>query len=288
MPGAGPYAPPPGHPYAPGPGPGPAPVPGVPVVPPPPLPLPPPRARFRLSLGALRTGRAWADALFNRPGPGRVEDPTVRRAQLWRTAAGAVSTVALVHAYGTDGGWSELLDDGVFRLVTAPLLLVLLGPLVVTLFIRQAPPRYRPVLRSRLWLPAKTVGWFFGSYLVCVSALVGIFWVTEQVASPWNILAGLVGLAALAWMLPFLFFALLNTARYAFNAATVHAYLPAVLTISLVWALAGISVLADGMPHNGPLQAQLAALLGGPVTVSVISVWELHRLRTRFGVRLRT
>ncbi|WP_244177095.1 hypothetical protein [Streptomyces albus] len=256
-------------------------------MPPPPAPLPPPRVRFR-PLGALRTGRATADALFNRPGPGRVEDPAVRRAQLWRAVTGALSTIALVHAYGTDGGWSDVVDDGVFRLVMAPVLLVLLGPVVVTLFIRQAPPRYRPTLRSRLWLPVKTVGWFFGSYLVCVPTLAGLFWLMERAPSPWNLLVGLAGLAALFWMLPFLLFSLLNTARYAFNAATVHAYLPAVLTVSLVWAFAGVGFLADGMPHNGPPEAQLAALLGGPLTVSLIAVWELHRLRTRFGVRLRT
>ncbi|WAM00569.1 hypothetical protein [Streptomyces sp. Je 1-369] len=42
-----------------------------------------------------------------------------------------------------------------------------------------------------------------------------------------------------------------------------------------------------GLPH-GPPAAQWGAILGGPVSVTAVALWELHRMRTRHGVRIRT
>ncbi|MEV7191029.1 hypothetical protein AB0N81_04350 [Streptomyces sp. NPDC093510] len=39
---------------------------------------------------------------------------------------------------------------------------------------------------------------------------------------------------------------------------------------------------------NGLLAAQWGAILGGPVSVTAVALWELHRMRTRHGVRVRT
>ncbi|GAA3075303.1 hypothetical protein GCM10020000_70520 [Streptomyces olivoverticillatus] len=59
----------------------------------------------------------------------------------------------------------------------------------------------------------------------------------------------------------------------------------AILTAVLVWVLSFVQ-LGDGLP-NGPLAVKIAAFLGGPLSVTAVSCWELHILRTRHGVRIR-
>ncbi|QES42164.1 hypothetical protein DEJ49_15240 [Streptomyces venezuelae] len=237
----------------------------------------------------IRSARRRAEALFNRPGAGRVEDSLVTRVQLWRAIAGATATLYLIYTYGADDGWSGVANDGVVKLILAPLLLILTGPLVVLAFIRYAPADQRHVLRSRLGAPLKAVAWYVGILIGVALILAGSALLLKQ--NYGTLLNGLVALAlliGLIWLLPFLAFASAYAARYAFNTANVHAALPAALTVVLVWELMLCSVALDGgLPHGPPL-AQWSAILGGPVSVTAVALWELHRMRTRHGVRIRT
>ncbi|MFI1596690.1 MULTISPECIES: hypothetical protein [Streptomyces] len=237
----------------------------------------------------IRSARRRAEALFNRPGAGRVEDRLVTRVQLWRAIAGAAASLYLIYTYGADDGWSGVANDGVVKLILAPLLLILTGPLVVLAFIRYAPADQRHVLRSRLGAPLKAVAWYVGILTGVALVLAGSALLLKQ--NYGTLLNGLVALAlllGLIWLLPFLAFASAYAARYAFNTAHVHAALPAALTVVLVWELMICSVaLEGGLPH-GPPAAQWGAILGGPVSVTAVALWELHRMRTRHGVRIRT
>ncbi|MFD6431342.1 hypothetical protein [Streptomyces venezuelae] len=236
----------------------------------------------------IRSARRRAEAIFNRPGAGRVEDRLVTRVQLWRAIAGAAATLYLIYTYGADDGWSGVANDGVVKLILAPLLLIFTGPLVVLAFIRYAPADQRHVLRSRLGAPLKAVGWYVGILAGVALVLAGSALLLKQ--NYGTLLNGLVALAlliGLIWLLPFLAFASAYAARYAFNTANVHAALPAALTVVLVWELMLCSVaLEGGLPH-GPPAAQWGAILGGPVSVTAVALWELHRMRTRHGVRIR-
>ncbi|MGO4429095.1 hypothetical protein AB4Z54_62785, partial [Streptomyces sp. MCAF7] len=71
-----------------------------------------------------------------------------------------------------------------------------------------------------------------------------------------------------------------------FNTAYVHAALPAVITVVMVWIIAVLNATDGGMP-GGPLWAQFCALFGGPLSVTGLALWELRRLRTRHGVTIR-
>ncbi|WKK22567.1 hypothetical protein QZH56_27890 [Streptomyces olivoreticuli] len=244
-------------------------------------------------LGAfLRSARSKADSIFTASGPGRVMDPTIDSVQKWRAIGGAVASFLLIWTYGIDGGWSGVFKDGVGKLFMAPLILILVGPLVILGFIWYAPAERRPLLRSRLRHPLKAVGWYVGA----VAGSVACLYAGAQGSSLGSVLGGTVGmmvggalplvlLPVLLWMVAFLFFSSGAAARYAFNTADVHAALPAVLTVVLVWVLNFVS-LGDGLP-NGPVLVKIAAFLGGPLSVTAVSCWELHYLRTRHGVRIR-
>ncbi|MDC0766307.1 hypothetical protein [Streptomyces sp. HD] len=96
----------------------------------------------------------------------------------------------------------------------------------------------------------------------------------------------LASLVVIVWGFPFFFMASLYSARSAFNTAHVHPMLPPVITGVLVWVLAVFNLIDSGMPKDPPV-FQFCSLLGGPLSVTVVSLWELHRMRTRFGVVLR-
>ncbi|GAA3091114.1 hypothetical protein GCM10010449_13590 [Streptomyces rectiviolaceus] len=292
--GGDPYGPPPAgphpHPYGP-------PQPG-PYLPPPPQPYPPRPVRVRRSgcalffvsplIPVIRSARRRAEAIFNQPGAGRVADRLVTRVQLGRAIVGAAASLLLIYTYGADDGWSGVANDGVVKLILAPLLLIFTGPLVVLGFIRYAPAPQRRVLRSRLREPLKAVGWYVGILVGVGLVLAGSAVLLKQ--NYGTLVNGLVALGlliGLVWLLPFLMFASAYAARYAFNTSNVHAALPAALTVVLVWELMLFSVaLEGGMPH-GPPAAQWCAVLGGPVSVTAVALWELHRMRTRHGVRIR-
>ncbi|MGW5864646.1 hypothetical protein ACWFRJ_21010 [Streptomyces sp. NPDC055239] len=236
----------------------------------------------------IRSARRRAEAIFNQPGAGRVEDRLVTRVQLWRALVGLAASLFLIYAYGADEGWSGVANDGVVKLILAPLLLIFTGPLVVIGFIRYAPAAQRRVLRSRLRAPLKAVGWYVGILVGVGLVLAGSAVLLKQnYGTLLNGLVALVLLIGLIWLLPFLLFASAYAARYAFNTSNVHAALPAALTVVLVWELTLFSAALDGgLPHGPPI-AQWAAVLGGPISVTAVALWELHRMRTRHGVRIR-
>ncbi|MGW7690657.1 hypothetical protein ACWGMA_17570 [Streptomyces asiaticus] len=282
-PAPGPYGPPP-NPYGPPP-------------PPPPGPYrPAPRGRrwYRRvpflvwMVPLLRSVHRAARRLFDQEGGGRVHDPVVDRVQITRTVLGVLATLALYYAYGSDDGLEGQANESIGQLILTPVLLIIAGPVVITAFIRYAPAERRRLLRSRLRVPAKTVGW----YILVVAALVASAYLVSGTTllhglhGVWLFVAAVPALALVLWGLPFFFLASAYVARSAFNTAYVHAALPAVLTVVMVWIIAVFNLTGSGMP-NGPLWAQLCSLFGGPLSVTGLSLWELHRLRTRHGVTIR-
>jgi hypothetical protein len=301
--GWGPPPGPPGNPYVPPQAPNPYPPQGpyppqnsYPYIPPAPVPARAPRRRSRLwFLSApylvaviLRSAHRVATRLFVQEGDGRIVDRTVDRVQVARTVLGAAATVALFIAYGAEKqGWEDAATGGVANMIIAPVLLIVGGPLVILAFVFYAPPHLRPHLRSRLHAPLKAVGWYLLTVIVLVGTLLGVGQAARTDLNGWQgFLVGIVGLVALAWGIPFFLLASLYSARSAFNTAHVHPMLPPVVTVALVWVLAVFNLIDSGMPQ-GPPAVQYCSLLGGPLTVTAVSLWEMRRMRTRFGVTVR-
>ncbi|CDR13783.1 hypothetical protein [Streptomyces iranensis] len=237
----------------------------------------------------LRLAHRPARKLFDQDGGGRVHDPVVDRVQITRTVLGVLATLALYYMYGSDGDLEDQASESAAQLLVTPVLLLIAGPVVIALFIRYAPAERRRLLRSRLSVPAKTVGW----YVLTVAVLAATLWgisanpgVLEGLHGVWLFVAAVPALVFVLWGLPFFFLASAYVARSAFNTAYVHAALPAVLTVVMVWIIAVFNLTGSGMP-NGPTWAQFCSLFGGPLSVTGLSLWELHRLRTRHGVTIR-
>ncbi|MBT2384229.1 hypothetical protein [Streptomyces sp. ISL-11] len=232
---------------------------------------------------------------FSREALAEFDAPGIRFVQGLRAFLGTVTTFALIWMYGVDGGWSSVLEDGLTKLFMAPLVLIVAGPLVITGFILYAPKDLRPGLRQNLRFPLMTVGAYLGLPLAGLGAAAGVWWLIITYVAPWKfglIVGPLLALllsfwlvGGLLWLAVFVFLASGVVARTAFNTGVVHPTLPAVFTAIVVWTLNLVS-LGDGLP-NGPLSIKIAALLGGPLSVTAISAWELRFLRTRYGVRVR-
>lgn len=296
-PGAQGWGPPPGDPYVPPQAPHPYPPQHpYPYVPPAPVPARAPRRRSRLwflsapyiVVAVIRSAHRVATRLFVQEGYGRIEDRTVDRVQVARTVLGAVATVGLFLAYGVEeDGWEGVATGGFANMIITPVLLIVGGPLIVLGFLYYAPPHLRPHLRSRLGAPLKAVGWYLLTVLVLAATVVGIGQASDANVRGWQgFLVGIGGLAVLGWGIPFFLLASLYSARSAFNTAHVHPMLPPVVTGALVWVLAIFNVIDSGVPQ-GPPVVQYCSLLGGPLSVTAVSLWEMRRMRTRYGVTVR-
>ncbi|MFD5000046.1 hypothetical protein [Streptomyces buecherae] len=215
-------------------------------------------------------------------------DRVVDRVQLARTVLGAAATIALILAYNVDRNrWEDAAWGGFANLIVAPLVLLIAGPLVILAFISYAPPHLRPHLRSRLRAPLKAVGW----YVLSLGVIGGVCALathidTDDGRSLWEYAWAVAALIVVVWGLPFFFLASLYSARSAFNSAQVHPMLPPVLTLALVWVFALFNLIDSGLP-GGPPVVQFGSMLGGPLSVTAVSLWELRRMRTRFSVTLR-
>ena len=312
--GGGPYGPPQGNPYGPPQGggpygpppPHPGPYPNQPPYPHPnPYPYGPRPTRrvpvtsrggclrfvspFWLVAAILRSAHRVATRLFVQEGDGRIVDRTVDRVQLARTVLGAAATVAIVFVYNAKPDrWSDAAYGGAAQMLVAPVLLLVAGPLVILGFIYYAPSHLRPHLRSRLAAPLKAVGWYVLTLAVLGGGLWGISVSVTQDRSNWlNYVLAVVAMVLLFWGIPFFVLASLYAARSAFNTAQVHPMLPPVITMALVWVFAVFNAIGDGLP-DGPPAVQYCSMLGGPLSVTAVALWELHRMKNRFGVTLRT
>ncbi|MFG3089757.1 hypothetical protein ACGGAI_19235 [Streptomyces antibioticus] len=246
-------------------------------------------APFGLIGAILRSAHRAATRLFAQEGEGRIEDRTVDRVQTARTVLGAAATIALILAYNVDPNrWEDAAYGGAAQLVVAPFVLIVAAPLVIGGFIYYAPRHLRPHLRSRLRAPLKAVGWYVLTLVVMSAVLVptALLVDADDGKNWWEYVLAVASLIVIVWGFPFFFMASLYSARSAFNSAQVHPMLPPVLTLTLVWVFAAFSLIGDGMPAGPPI-VQFCSMLGGPLSVTAVSLWELRRMRHRFGVTLR-
>ncbi|WP_193318937.1 hypothetical protein [Nonomuraea phyllanthi] len=245
-------------------------------------------ARWLLYLLALyyffRSARLLVWHLFGDAAPSDVQDPTVTRIKRLRTWTAPTVSLVLLASFAPEDVLQEKVSEPLFTLIVAPWLLVATATVVIGILIRCAPPEQRPAMRTALRKPLRKLGYYAGTLLLPYGLLIGfVLWGPEGGVdlndAGWPIQAAV---AAFVWLALVFLFASARVVRTGFGLDTVHPALPALLTGILVWECFAL----NGMPGGPPAVACLL-FLGGPIMVSAIVWWELHRLRVSHGVTLR-
>lgn len=242
----------------------------------------------RLTFGRLFNPIAVGRVVFTPSRPDRVQDPVVKRVQVLRTVVGLVTVTWMLLSYGLASDTDAVVDERFGQIRTTLIVLAVTFPVAVAVFVAAArPPRRRLFLR-RAGRPA-------GALLALVVALgvprlvTGLGYVGEE--TDWTASAGRVVVlfalgAFLLWLAPFVLYGIAQSLVHVFRTADLHEVVPPLLAALLVWEVAVFDVVRgayDGVPSG----VRVAFLLGGPLSVSVMAVWELRRLRTRHGITLR-
>ncbi|MFF2744243.1 hypothetical protein ACFVVA_01770 [Kitasatospora sp. NPDC058048] len=234
-----------------------------------------------------RTARRQARRVFAVPGPPGITDEAVLRVQRIRGWLALAAAFWVLVVYGSADDWGRLDEQFEVRLAVTPVLVLVTTPVVVGVLFRLAGPAARPAMRAQV-RPAVLMAL---KYVGACTAVPALLWLASQArGSVQGLFLGplfdLLVMTAPIWVLMFVAFASPTVARTAFTMDRVHATFPPILTGIVVWELAGIGLLFGGLPP-GPPPVQLCAVVGGPATVTAVAWWEVHRLRTRFGVSLR-
>ncbi|MFD8141708.1 hypothetical protein [Streptomyces sp. NPDC059708] len=240
----------------------------------------------------------------------RIEDPVINRVQALRTVLGLAATAWLLLAYPLRGGRQDFVLGKLEELLIGCAIIVGTGVLGVALCILTARPPLRRVYLRRLSGPLKALGALpLGAGVVWLmsAALAGDI-VTPGDVGPHDITFGLfgrflgtiftgllvvllfviAGLACVVVLIAGVLFTLVAAVvglNSCFRTGEVHELLPSLLSPLLVWSLFVLQ-LFDGPDVAAPPVVLYAFMLGGPLSVTALSLWEVRRLRTRYGVTL--
>ncbi|MER7413646.1 MULTISPECIES: hypothetical protein [Streptomyces] len=214
-----------------------------------------------------------AERLFQPPWIPVPVDPFIEGLKRFRVIAGLVTAVGVYTVVAGGFDFEEVIEN----LLTATLVLLFITPLsvgVLLLIWRRSAPigtLRQPLLRSlRLLL------YFVGSAVASFTLLL--------FAPRTGMFILLLGPVAL-WGLAFVACAAVRLNANFFGTAAVHRCLPPVLAAVTAW-LTAVPDLVTGDLHGLGLTMGVVFILGAPVTVTALSLLEMHRLRRHLGVRL--
>lgn len=254
----------------------------------PPMGSRPPVPPRPLTFGRLFNPIAVARAVFTPSRPDRVHDPVVRRVQVWRSIVGLVAVTWMMVSYGLASDADAVVDDRFGQIRTTLITLAVTFPIAVAAFIAAARPPNRGLFLRRAGKPA-------GALLALVVTIAaprlatGLGYVTEETdwtASPGRVVL-LFALGAFGlWLIPFVLYGIPLSLVHVFRTADIHETVPPLLATLLVWGVALFDVFR-GAYDSVPLGVRMVFLLGAPLSVTVLAVWELRRLRKRHGITLR-
>ncbi|MFF0747119.1 hypothetical protein ACFYVL_42715 [Streptomyces sp. NPDC004111] len=225
---------------------------------------------------------------------GHLGDPTLLRVQRVRTWVAIAASGLLLVVFGDwSDAWraqGQLLQRAVF----APWLALICAVVAVALLFGIARPGTRRPMGAHLWPAGRSALCYFAAWalvqLLFIAGGKGMGLLSHTGDGPLGLLLRGAGLlvcwAPFWWMCCFLCFATGPALRHAFNLSAAHALLPALVTTVLACVFA-VRVLSSGGLPPGPVPVAICAFLAGPVSVTALAWWEIHRLRQQHGVRWR-
>ncbi|MFD7263674.1 hypothetical protein [Streptomyces sp. NPDC059874] len=253
-----------------------------------------------------------AVALTGPTRPGRVEDPVIGRMQSLRTGLGLLATLWLLFAYPLRTGRQDFVLGKLQDLLIGCGIVLLAGTVGVAAFIIGARAPLGRMYASRLAWPLRALGaiplgagvaWLMlaflrgdipvGAWLGGHDITFGLFGATAGtmisglVFALLLIVGGVLCAAVFVAALCFTLFATVSGLNSSFRTADVHELLPALISPLLVWSLAVLQMFDDA-DVAAPADVLTVFLLGGPLSVTALSVWEVRRLRNLYGITFRS
>ncbi|MFJ2218253.1 hypothetical protein ACIQVO_38660 [Streptomyces sp. NPDC101062] len=245
------------------------------------------RSRSWSRPGCFALPFALAARAFAPSRPDRITDGTTKTVQVLRTAVGIAATVWLLYAYPLRDSATDFAKEQAAQTFIGAGVLLVTVPVALGVFIAAARPPVRSVYVRRLAGPAKGFLAIFASVLTLWGLLQDSAGARlAQHLGMWQILFLPLALGAVLFAVPYGLTAVVLCVHYVFRTADVHEVLPALISPVLVWALFALQV-ADPSPIDAPTAVRSLFLFVPPVSVSVLSLWELRRLRRRFGITVR-
>lgn len=293
--GPQPYQPQPPRPYPPQPYvPQPhVPQPHVPPQPQPPYPGPPgpppggPVTRLRRRIGPIHTARR----VFTPSRPGIVSDPEVARMRRIRTWVGVAAFLWMSYTYKLSTKISDTAGDQVDKSWTSALALAATLPILVgVLYGLAAPAARRDLLRRAGRCFGAIVAMMAAASVFPIVVLSGFYgdddslWEGDFTPMKGFVLA--VSVFIFFWVLPFVVWGVGLAVQHVFRTADIHETVPPLLIMALAWEMALIDVFTGA--HEGvPTVVRYVFILGSPLSVTAVGLWELHRLRVHYGLGMR-
>ncbi|MFF4646222.1 hypothetical protein [Streptomyces sp. NPDC001389] len=243
-------------------------------------------SRGRKILRGMRNPLYAAQRAFRPSRSGIVDDPRVRRLQMWRTVLGLAAWVGLTLTYKavvSVGDVKAVADERLDQSWSSVLVLVCTFPVVVGAFVAAARGGLRRVYLRRAVRPLGAVLAVMASMgtsaLAMAPELAGL---RDAVGTPGKIAIGVL----FVWAVCFALYGIGLSLVHVFRTADIHEVVPPVLAGILVWEMALLDVVT-GAYSQVPAGVRAAFVLGAPVTVTALSWWEMRRLRLRHGLTVR-
>ncbi|MGW7345997.1 hypothetical protein [Streptomyces sp. NPDC054854] len=257
--------------------------------------------------GALRAFfRSWAGDITSAPIAEQVKDGLISGMRIARTVLGLVAATGLVVVYPLSSDGTEFVLGKLVELGFACAVLAVGSIIGMTAFIVASTPDRRRDFAERVRRPISAGFMLFigpicawvsfqtlrgdlisgdGLY-VFFSAFAGPGFTSSLLAILTMVIGWLAALVLLLGSVPFSFAACYACLVTCLRASDVHQLLPALLSPLLVWSLLAFQLFI-GPDVAAPPEVLYTFLLGGPLSVTALSVWEVRRLGRRHGVTLR-
>ncbi|MFI1530713.1 hypothetical protein [Streptomyces griseus] len=252
------------------------------------------RTRTRPDLAPRRRGTALlalpitlAIRIFRPSGRNQVADRAVEFVHLLRSGIGLAATCWLIWSYPVRESAASLVAERLSDTFATAGVLLVAGPLVVMGFIASSRPPVRTVYWRRLGGPIGGVVSLFASALTLWLLLKDDGGIRlTQMLGPLQFVGLIAVLAAVLFATVFGLTAVVLSVHYVFRTGDIHQVLPPALSSLLAWLTLLVQTSDEGAVA-APAGVQLLFLYGAPLSITLLSGWELQRLHARFGVTVR-
>ncbi|MEV7405865.1 hypothetical protein AB0N93_36560 [Streptomyces sp. NPDC091267] len=205
-----------------------------------------------------------------------------------RTLVGFAAVTWLAVSYRLVSSAKGLMDDRVDQVWNSVLVMAVTFPVVVGVFVALSRPPNRRVFLRRALKPLGGMLALFGSVFLVVLLEIADQKGLSASIIPDNMFVKVAGFLFLfLWWLPFVLYGVVMSTATVFRTADIHDLVPPLLATALVWELAAIDLFV-GSYEGVPFGTRLLFTLGAPLSVTAVTMWEIRRLRIRYGITVRS